>query len=111
MSECRAVPPTRFPDTYAGAQAATCSYSEDFADFTSGPPPPQSSPAPPDPHGPPVPSESSSSFFSEQVTLAQFTPPGKLKVPSESMVGDVTVPGSYLHSAFIVQAGSNGDDI
>ena len=27
------------------------------------------------------------------------------------MVGDVTVPGSYLHSAFVVQSGSNGDDV
>ena len=26
------------------------------------------------------------------------------------MVGDVTVPGSYLHSAFVVQSGSNDDD-
>ena len=31
LSECRAVPPTRFPDPYAGAQALTCSYSEDYA--------------------------------------------------------------------------------
>ena len=27
------------------------------------------------------------------------------------MVGDVTVPGSYLHSEFVVQSGSNEDDI
>ena len=27
------------------------------------------------------------------------------------MVGDVTVPGSYLHSAFVVQSGSNDDDV
>ena len=27
------------------------------------------------------------------------------------MVGDVTVPGSYLHSAFVVQLGSNEDDV
>ena len=27
------------------------------------------------------------------------------------MVGDVTVPGSYLHSAFVVQSGSNEDDV
>ena len=98
---------------YAGAQAATYSYSEDYADFGSGPPPPppQSAPAPPDPHGPPVPSKSSSSSFSEQAILAQFTSPGKLKVSNESVVGDVTVPGSYLHSALKVQSGSNEDDV
>ena len=87
------------------------SYSEDYADFGSGPPPLQSAPVPPDQHGPPVPSESSSSSFSEQATLAQFAPPGKLHVPSESVVVDVTVPGSYLHSAFVVQSGSNEDDV
>ena len=27
------------------------------------------------------------------------------------MVGDVTVPGSYLHSAFVVQSGGNEDDV
>ena len=27
------------------------------------------------------------------------------------MVWDVTVPGSYLHSAFVVQLGSNEDDV
>ena len=27
------------------------------------------------------------------------------------MVGDVTVPGSYLYSAFVVQSGSNEDDV
>ena len=27
------------------------------------------------------------------------------------MVGDVTVPDSYLHSAFVVQSGSNDDDV
>ena len=27
------------------------------------------------------------------------------------MVGDVTVPGSYLHSTFVVQSGSNDDDV
>ena len=27
------------------------------------------------------------------------------------MVGDVTVPGSYLHNAFVVQLGSNEDDV
>ena len=27
------------------------------------------------------------------------------------MIGDVTVPGSYLHSAFVVQSGSNEDDV
>ena len=27
------------------------------------------------------------------------------------MVGDITVPGSYLHSAFVVQSGSNEDDV
>ena len=43
--------------------------------------------------------------------MAQFAPPGKFHVPSASVVGDVTVPGSYLHSAFIVQSGSNEDDV
>ena len=33
--------------------------------------------------------------------MAQFAPPGKFHVLSESVVGDVTVPGSYLHSAFV----------
>ena len=111
LSECRTVPPTRFPEPYTGAQAATYSYSEDYADFGSGPPPLQSAPAPPDLYGPPVPSESSSSSFSEQATLAQFAPPGKFHVPNESVVGDVTVPGSYLHSAFVVQSSSNEDDV
>ena len=111
MSECRAVPPTRFPDPYTGAQATTYSYSEDYADFGSGPPPSQPAPAPPDLHGPPVPSESSWSSFSEQATLAQFAPPGKFHVPNERVVGDVTVPGSYLHSAFVVQSGSNEGDV
>ena len=110
LSECRAVPPTGFPHPYTGAQAVTYSYSEDCADFGSGPPPSQSAPAPPDPHGPPVPNKSSSSSFTEQATLAQFVPPGKFHVPSESVVGDVTVPGSYLHSAFVVQSGGNEDD-
>ena len=27
------------------------------------------------------------------------------------MVGDITVPGSYLHSAFVVQSGSNENDV
>ena len=71
----------------------------------------QSAPTPPNPHGPPAPSESSSSSFTEQVTLAQITPPGKLRVPSESVVGNVTVPGSYLHSAFVVQSGSSEDHV
>ena len=66
---------------------------------------------PPDLLGPPVPSESSSSFFSEQATLAQFAPPGKFYVPSESVVGDVTVPGSYLHSACLAHSGSSEDDV
>ena len=56
LSECRAVTPMRFPDPYTGAQAATY-LDEDYADFGSGPPPSQSTPAPPDQHGPPVPSE------------------------------------------------------
>ena len=90
-------------------QAATYSYSEDYADFGSSPPLSQSASAPPDPHGPPVPSESSSSSFTEQATLAQFAPPGKLRVPSESVVGNVTVPGRYQHSAFAVQLGSSED--
>ena len=110
LSECRAVAPTRFPDPYTGAQAATY-LDEDYANFGSGPPPSQSAPAPPDQHGPPVPSESSWSSFSEQATLAQFAPPGKSHVPNESVVGDVTVPGSYLHSAFVVLSGSNEDDV
>ena len=38
-------------------------------------------------------------------------PPGKSHVPNESVVGDITVPGSYLHSAFVVQSGSNEDDV
>ena len=101
----------RFPDPYTGAEAATYSYSEDFADFGSGPPPSQSAPAPPDLHEPPVSSESSSSSFSEQATLAQFAPPGKFHVPNESVVGDVTVPSSYLHSAFVVQSRNNEDDV
>ena len=111
LLECRAVPPTRSPDPYTDAQAATYSFSEDYTDFGSGPPPSQSAPAPPDLHGPPVPSESSWSSSSEQAALAQFAPPGKFHVPNESVVGDVTVPGSYLHSAFVVQSGSNEDDI
>ena len=102
--------PTRFPNPYTGAQAATY-LDEDYADFGSGPPPPQSAPAPSDQHGPPVPSESSWISFSEQATLAQFAPPGKSHVPNESVVGDVTVPGSYLHNAFVVQSGSNEDDV
>ena len=100
----------RFPDPYTGAQAATY-LDEDYADFGSGPPPSQSTPAPPDQHGPPVPSELSWSSFSEQATLAQFAPPGKSHVPNESVVGDITVPGSYLHSAFVVQSGSNENDV
>ena len=111
LLECRGVSPTRFPDLYTGAQAATYSYSEDYADFGSGPLPSQSAPAPPDLHGPSVPSESPSSSFTEQATLAQFAPPGKFHVPSESVVGDATVPGSYLHYAFVVQSGSNEDDV
>ena len=34
-----------------------------------------------------------------------------MHIPSESVVGDVTVPGSYLHSAFVVQSGSNEYDV
>ena len=111
MSGCRAVPPTRSPDPYTGAQAANYSYSEDDADFGSGPPPSQSALAPPVLHASPVPSESSWSSFSEQATLAQFAPPGKSPVPNENVVGDITVPGSYLHSAFVVQSGRNVDDV
>ena len=111
MSECRAVPPTRSPDPYTGAQASNYSYSEDYADFGSGPPPSRSASTPPDLHASPVPSESSWSSSSEQATLAQFAPPGKSPVTNESVVGDVTVPGSYLHSAFVVQSGSNDDDV
>ena len=43
--------------------------------------------------------------------MAQFAPPGELRLPSESVVGNVTVPDSYLHSAFIVQLGSSEDDV
>ena len=70
-----------------------------------------SQPPPSDLHGLPVPSELSWSSFSEQATLAHIAPPGKFHVPNESMVGDVTVPGSYLHSSFVVQSGSNEDDV
>ena len=55
--------------------------------------------------------ESSSSSFSEQATLAQFAPPGKFHVPNESVVGDVTVPGTYLHSTFVVHSGSSEYDV
>ena len=110
MSECRAVPPTRSPDPYTGAQAANYSYSADYANFGSGPPPSQSAPVPPGLHASPVPSESSWSSFSEQATPAQFAPPCKSPVPNESVVGGFTVPGSYLHSAFVVQSSSNDDD-
>ena len=41
-----------------------------------------------------------------QPTLAQFAPPGKLRVSSASVVRHITVSGSHLHSAFIVQSGS-----
>ena len=75
LSECRAVLPTpkmRFPNPYVGAQAAKYPYPGDYADFGSGPPSPsQSAPAPLDPHGLPVPSESSSSLFTNQATLAE----------------------------------------
>ena len=88
------------------------SYSGDYVDFESRPlPPSQSAPAPPDTHEPPVLSESSSSSFTDEATPAQFAPPGKLRVPSASIVGNVTVPGSYLHSAFIVQSSSREDDV
>ena len=55
--------------------------------------------------------EPSSSSFSEHATLAQFAPLGKFNVPNESVVGDVTVPGSYLHSTFVVHSGSSEDDV
>ena len=70
----------------------------------------QPAPAPPDPHGPSVPSELSSRSFTEQATLAQFAPPGKC-IPSASVVGNVTVPGSYLQSELIVQPGSSENDV
>ena len=73
--------------------------------------PSQPGPAPPDPHDPPVPSESSSSSFTDQATLGQFAPPGKLRVPSATVVGNITVPGSFLHSSFIVQSGNSEGDI
>ena len=41
----------------------------------------------------------------------QFAPPGKSHVPNKSVVRDVTVPGSYLHSAFVVQSGRNENDV
>ena len=41
----------------------------------------------------------------------QFAPPGKLRVPSESVVENVTVPGIYLHSVFILQSGSSENDV
>ena len=41
----------------------------------------------------------------------QFAPPGKLHEPSESVIGDVTLPGSYVHNAFVVKSGSNEDDV
>ena len=41
----------------------------------------------------------------------QFAPPGKSHVPNESVVGDVTAPGSCLHNAFVVQSGSNEDAV
>ena len=92
-------------------QCATYSFSQDYADFGSGLPPLKSAPAPPDLHGPPVPPESFSSSINKQATLAQFAPPGKFHVLSQIVVGDVTVPGSYLHSAFVVQSGSNEEDV
>ena len=46
LSECRAVPPTRFPDPYTDTQTATYSYSGDYADFGSESPPSQLAPAP-----------------------------------------------------------------
>ena len=100
------MPPTRLTDLYTGAQAATYS-DEDYADFGSGPPPLQSSPAPPGPHGPPVPSESSWSSFSEQATLAQFTSPGKSHVPNESVEGDTTVSGSNENYVWIADSGAS----
>ena len=57
------------------------------------------------------PSKLSCSFFTGQVTLAPFAPPGKSRVRSASVVGNVTVPGSYLHRALIVQSGSSGNDV
>ena len=69
MSECRTVPPTRFPNPYAGAQAATCSHFRDYVDFGSGPPPPLQS------------------------------------------AKNITVPGSYLRSTFIVQSAGGEDDV
>ena len=115
MSECRAVPPTpntHLPEPYAGAQPATYSYSGEYSNVESGPPPPlQLAPAPPDPHGPLVPSELSSSFFPDQTTLAQFSPPAKLRARSASDVDNINVPGSYLQSAFLVQSGSSEDDV
>ena len=101
------LPNTRLPDPYAGVQAAAYSYFEDYANFGSGPPSSlQLAPAPPDLHEFPVPSEPTWSSSTDR-TLAQFVPPGKSSVPSTSVVKNITVPCSYLHSAFVVQLGSH----
>ena len=103
---------THLPDPDAGAQAATYSYSGDYTNSESGPPSaPQSAPASPDPHGRLLPSKSFSSSFTDQATLAQYAPPGTFHVPSTSVVGNIAVPDSYLHSTFIVQSDSCEDDV
>ena len=34
-----------------------------------------------------------------------------MRVPSASVVGNISIPGRYLHGAFIVQSGSTEDDV
>ena len=34
-----------------------------------------------------------------------------MRVPSASVVGNISIPGRYLHGAFKVQSGSTGDDV
>ena len=36
---------------------------------------------------------------------------GKSRIPSASVVGNMKIRGSYLHSAFIVQSGNNEGDV
>ena len=42
-------------------------------------------------------------FHRDHAILARLALPGKLRVPSARIVGNITVSGSYLHSTFIVQ--------
>ena len=106
MSECHVV------RTYPRARKLLYSYSKDYANFGSGSPPPSPSvPVPPDSHGPPVSSLSSWGSFTYRVTLAKFAPLGKSRAPSESVVVNITVPGSYQHRAFVAQADRNEGDV